>query len=613
MRALVLAAVICASSVGQNIPDIPVLDGYNYQGETYLPDPDEPRTLSTTQELLFSAIEAGNIGDALDLMKGLSNKEVNDLRPDDQLESILHVAAKLGYSDLVESILDAGADSNSPNHDGSTSLHLATLMGHVEVMRILVAHGVEVNRENRYGSTALHYAANRNIIDGVTLLLENGADPTKTTNKGKSALDLALKRNLDDAVAAILQKAALPEKSGANKRRSKAKKRSQSARKAAEKDEELGVTFDLWQNRLKEYTTSVQPYPNGIFVGRGIATTMNENTTDTAYAMVNTIRTVLQSKLPIEIFYIGSNGLISPDTIQRLEATEDVRCIELDNDIPDLKRSLNGNDLIEAFVQPYAIMYSRFQEILWLQVNTLPLKDPEGLFESQKYTEAGALFWPDVCNRFTATAEAWPLFGLARPDNYPDTASMDTMWGNECVAGHREISGSQMLIDKSRGWSALNIAAVMSREHYFFYERVFGEVKQGLAFAYDYTDTQYHVVTHQPSGFGYVGSSNSPAAGGTRLCVVGLGHKDPDEGMAFIDFVEGHGRHLSWKKVADPEDNKPWLHHKTPTTHPKNMLKPKRLPDWCFSPSSLNLDDVEATAAQHNEIGSAYSDFLHSA
>ena len=56
---------------------------------------------------------------------------------------------------VVRWLLDHGADPNARNKNGETSLHLALASGRVEIARLLVEHGASVKVKDRVGRTSL--------------------------------------------------------------------------------------------------------------------------------------------------------------------------------------------------------------------------------------------------------------------------------------------------------------------------------------------------------------------------------------------------------------------------------------------------------------------------
>lgn len=61
-------------------------------------------------------------------------------------------------------------------------------------------------------------------------------------------------------------------------------------------------------------------------------------------------------------------------------------------------------------VKPAAILNSRFQQLLWLDADVLPLADPTPLFESGEFKKTGAVFWPDYW-RTPTRSRLWEIFG----------------------------------------------------------------------------------------------------------------------------------------------------------------------------------------------------------
>lgn len=69
----------------------------------------------------------------------------------------LPVAATLGMTDVVEALLQRGADPNARDHDSATALIRAAEHGNTGVVRALLAHGADPNMGDRKGRTALDY------------------------------------------------------------------------------------------------------------------------------------------------------------------------------------------------------------------------------------------------------------------------------------------------------------------------------------------------------------------------------------------------------------------------------------------------------------------------
>ena len=72
--------------------------------------------------------------------------------------SRLHVAVRLGRGEMVELLLEKGADIDAHDGDRDTSLHLAVETGNKGLVQLLLAKGADINVHNNKGETALSVA-----------------------------------------------------------------------------------------------------------------------------------------------------------------------------------------------------------------------------------------------------------------------------------------------------------------------------------------------------------------------------------------------------------------------------------------------------------------------
>ena len=109
--------------------------------------------------------------------------------------SALHIlgetAQRRDVKPLMQLLLDAGADINARDPDGSTPLYLAVKGDYREVAQFLLAHKADPNTKDKDGDTPLHLAVWRNQKAMVELLLANKADPNERNDQGKTPLDWA--------------------------------------------------------------------------------------------------------------------------------------------------------------------------------------------------------------------------------------------------------------------------------------------------------------------------------------------------------------------------------------------------------------------------------------
>jgi len=94
----------------------------------------------------------------------------------------LHLAVRRGEKDLVERLLDAGADVHARNKDGAAPLHVAIGKRDRQIVRMLLDAGADVNAKRvRYILPPLHSAASAGDPEILKMLLDRGADLTQGT------------------------------------------------------------------------------------------------------------------------------------------------------------------------------------------------------------------------------------------------------------------------------------------------------------------------------------------------------------------------------------------------------------------------------------------------
>ena len=115
-----------------------------------------------------------------------SVKEVVQTRPDIGL----HMAVIQNNLDAIRQHIAAGSDLDEREPSGGSSpLITAAVLGKSEAAKILLDAGADVNFKNFEGSTALHSAAFFCHTDIVRALLDHGADPALRNNAGSTALE----------------------------------------------------------------------------------------------------------------------------------------------------------------------------------------------------------------------------------------------------------------------------------------------------------------------------------------------------------------------------------------------------------------------------------------
>nr|XP_027238912.1 uncharacterized protein LOC113829933 [Penaeus vannamei] len=105
--------------------------------------------------------------------------------------SHLHRAAGKGRWQVVEMLLDDGAEVNAKDRSDSSPLHWAAGGGHDAVVELLLSKGAHVNAGNRFGQRPIHYAAYFGHLTTLEVLQERGAAVDVKDDNGDTPLHLA--------------------------------------------------------------------------------------------------------------------------------------------------------------------------------------------------------------------------------------------------------------------------------------------------------------------------------------------------------------------------------------------------------------------------------------
>jgi len=117
----------------------------------------------------------------------------------------LHSAAYDGDLELVQKLIEYGADIDAQDERGWTLLHFPSESGGTRlkdpgVVQLLLDRGVDVNARAMNGSTPLHMAANWGATKVARMLLEHGANLEMKDDRDRTPLHYAEERQHNDVI-----------------------------------------------------------------------------------------------------------------------------------------------------------------------------------------------------------------------------------------------------------------------------------------------------------------------------------------------------------------------------------------------------------------------------
>ncbi|GFR15221.1 hypothetical protein TNCT_287101 [Trichonephila clavata] len=175
---------------------------YNEKQPLQLTSNTEIKRLLISVENSFRDLKKGNY-QMVDNYISQGSKIIN--AKDKNGHTLLHWAASLGNQNVIQRLLDAGAEIDQISVKGNTPLHIAVSNGHKEIVESLLQSARRDNRNafinakttNR-GITALHAAAENGDSKIVTVLLRNGAKYNALTHDGETAIQLSKDQTVID-------------------------------------------------------------------------------------------------------------------------------------------------------------------------------------------------------------------------------------------------------------------------------------------------------------------------------------------------------------------------------------------------------------------------------
>ena len=125
---------------------------------------------------------------------------------DNNGRSPLHCACESGALDIVKMLVEAGAGVRDTDNEGSTCLIIASYFGHTETVRCLVGlPEVDVNHRHTDSNTVLHCAVEQTHTGVVQLLIDAGADIETKDNHGRSPVHCACVSGALDVVKMLVR------------------------------------------------------------------------------------------------------------------------------------------------------------------------------------------------------------------------------------------------------------------------------------------------------------------------------------------------------------------------------------------------------------------------
>lgn len=264
--------------------------------------------------------------------------------------------------------------------------------------------------------------------------------------------------------------------------------------------------------------TSTLPVANQVNATDGVVMVIYPKLLVSALASIRVLRSSLNSSLPIEMWYSPAEMHDENVTVEQLEwlmrngSTEETHLYlrQLPTEDPRYHNRITGFN-----TKVFAITHSQFDNVLFLDADNVPVRDPRYLFATREFREFGAIFWPDFWHpdhtifNVNSASLLWELLDMPYVDMF-------------------EQESGQLLIDRRRARSALRMLNLLA----FHEPNIFSRLKLAhgdkdlFRLAWLKTQTPFYMVPHPPGSAGTLRDD--------KFCGMSMVQADPNGDVLFL-------------------------------------------------------------------------------
>ncbi|MCJ1334492.1 hypothetical protein MMC10_011204 [Thelotrema lepadinum] len=198
------------------------------------------------------------------------------------------------------------------------------------------------------------------------------------------------------------------------------------------------------------FLESMPQEPEDMFKGQGVVMVAGGSRSEYSATSLGMLR-LLGSNLPIELWFVDRK-VEKKGWCQSMLA-EGVTCRYLEDYIHD-----SSSPHVLPYEDQYktaAILFSSFSEILFLDSDSMPVVNPDSLFESERYKQNNMVVWPDF---WGSTEASWAMYTTGQIAE-----------AIESRHDHGTLDTAQILINKSQHWRILMLTTYYTHYASFFH------------------------------------------------------------------------------------------------------------------------------------------------
>ncbi|CAB9510488.1 Mannosyltransferase putative [Seminavis robusta] len=253
---------------------------------------------------------------------------------------------------------------------------------------------------------------------------------------------------------------------------------------------EQAVDFLNYQHQIRQYKPKrdLPMTPSERRPKRGILLQIYPSCLPSVFTIIKLLRHEHNCQLPIELWHMEGEIRDTDPLVRHIVGNFD------HIEIRTIAATDMGAESNSYMSKPYAIAYSNFDQILFLDSDNFPFQDPTFLFETPEFQANSAMFWKDFWNTrrndyiMTHDSLVWELLGIPTDDD------------NATPHIEMEMESGQMVIDRRKSVAALHALLYLAKTFGDWLEPlvlVWGD-KDLFRLAYYMTSTPFHYIKEPP-------------------------------------------------------------------------------------------------------------------
>jgi len=282
---------------------------------------------------------------------------------------------------------------------------------------------------------------------------------------------------------------------------------------------------------------------------RGIVMAVGSQDFRYACHSVLSIRTVLQSDLPIQIVYAGEKDLPSASREILGSLATGIEFLDILTVFDDNSMQLEKNWAIK----PFAALASKFEQVILLDADSVFLQSPNQLFSHSGYVDTGALFFHDRLLWQGAFPDRHKWWKREMKNKTPSPMLLKSRVWTEGYA--EEADSGVVVLDKRRTpiFTALlhvcwqNTKAVREETTY---KMTYGD-KESWWFGLELCDVPYTFEKHYGAIIGSL-KERSPQGGTADVCAFNIAHVDEQDRLFWLNGSLLKNKHVDKKEFELP-------------------------------------------------------------